>query len=415
MGARSFAISVYTALALSAGGVWAADPIKIAFVGGLSGPSALQGEEQLKGFFAAADLVNSQGGVLGGQKFEIVPFDNKANPQESLIVLRQAMDQDIRYVASTISSVAHAISEAVAKHNARNPDHPVVFLNFNALDPALTEAKCNFWHFRFEVNSDTQVDVLTNSMAKQRSLRKVYLINQDYAYGQSVSRTAREMLARKRPDIQLVGDDLVPLLKVKDFAPYVSKIRASGAEAVLTGNWGNDLSLLIKASKEANLPATYYTLLGALFGTPAAIGSAGADRVITVASWHLNAADPAWEQRLIQYAEKYKSTSDMAYLPPFRVLGMLATAIDKAGSQDPAKVAHMLEGAKYAGPSGDSWMRADDHQIIAPLYLMSFVKAGRANAKHDAEGTGYGWRTEELAAAQAIAPPIRCQMERPRH
>ncbi len=145
-----------------------ADSIKIAFIGGLSGPSALQGEEQLKGFFAAADLVNSQGGALGGRKFEIIPFDNKANPQETLIVLRQAMDQDIRYVTSTISSVAHAISEAVAKHNARNPDRPLLFLNFNALDPALTEAKCNFWHFRFEVNSDTQVEVLTDSMVKQR-------------------------------------------------------------------------------------------------------------------------------------------------------------------------------------------------------------------------------------------------------
>lgn len=414
MDTRGVLIAGCIALAANLPDARSADNIRIAFIGGLSGPSALQGEEQLKGFLAAAELVNSQGGTLGGHKFEIVPFDNKANPQEALIVLRQAMDQDIRYVASTLSSVAHAISEAVAKHNARNPDRPVLFLNFNALDPALTEAKCNFWHFRFEVNSDTQVDVLTDAMAKQRSVRKVYLINQDYAYGQSVSRAAREMLARKRPDIQLVGDDLIPLLKVKDFAPYVSKIRASGADVVLTGNWGNDLSLLIKASKEANLPATYYTLLGAFFGTPAAIGSAGADRVRTVASWHVNAADPAWEQRLSLYAAKYKSTSDMAYLPPFRVLNMLATAMDKAGSQDPAKVAHALEGARYSGPSGDSWMRTDDHQIIAPVYLMSFVKAGQTPARHDAEGTGYGWRTDELIPAQSIAPPIRCQMERPR-
>jgi branched-chain amino acid transport system substrate-binding protein len=376
VGTRGVLIAGCIALAVGLPDARSADTIRIAFIGGLSGPSALQGEEQLKGFFAAAELLNSQGGALGGHKFEIVPFDNKANPQESLIVLRQAMDQDIRYVASTLSSVANAISEAVAKHNARNADRPVLFLNFNALDPALTESKCNFWHFRFEVNSDTQVEVLTEAMAKQRSVRKVYLINQDYAYGQSVSRATREMLARKRPDIQLVGDDLIPLLKVKDFAPYVSKIRASGADAVLTGNWGNDLSLLIKASKEAKLPATYYALLGAFFGTPSAIGSAGADRVRTVASWHVNAADTVWEQRLSLYAKRYRSTSDMAYLPPFRVLNMLATAMDKAGSQDPAKVARALEGARYSGPSGDSWMRADDHQIIAPVYLMSFVKAG---------------------------------------
>ena len=393
----------------------ASETVRIAFIGNLSGTGALSGEEQLKAFQAAADLINSQGGVLGGGKVEIVPFDNKGSPQEALVVLKQAIDQDIRYVASTLSSVVHALSDAVAKHNARNPDRPILLLNFNALDPALTESRCNFWHFRFEVNSDTQVDVLTDVMGKQSAIHKVYLINQDYAYGQAVSRTAKAMLARKRPDIEIVGDELIPLLKIKDFAPYVSKIRATAADTVLSGNWGNDLSLLVKAGREANLQVTYYTLLGAQWGTPSAVGAAGADRLKSVAAWHMNAADQIWEERLQGYAVKYKSTSDMAYLPPFRVVDMLASAINKVGTQDPAKVAYALEGAKYSGPTGDSWMRADDHQLIAPEYVMSFVKAGQPGVKHDVEGTGYGWRTDELLAAQAIAPPIRCQMKRPRN
>jgi branched-chain amino acid transport system substrate-binding protein len=104
---------------------------------------------------------------------------------------------------------------------------PVLFFDYNALDPALTESKCNFWHFRFEAHADMQVNVLTDYLARQTSVHKVYLINQDYAYGQAVRRAAKEMLAVKRPDIQIVGDDLVPLGKVKDFAPYVAKIRAS--------------------------------------------------------------------------------------------------------------------------------------------------------------------------------------------
>ena len=391
----------------------AADTIKIAFIAGLSGPFAYQGEEALKVFYAAAELHNSESKDAARTKFEIIPFDSKSNPQEALIVLKRAIDQDIRFVASTTSSTAHAITAAVAKHNARNPGRTVLFLNYNALDPALTEAKCNFWHFRFEVHSDTQVDVLTDVMAKQRSIQKVYLINQDYAYGQAVSRASREMLEKKRPDIQIVGDELIPLNKIKDFAPYVAKIRATGAGTVLTGNAGSDLSLLIKASKEADLQVTYYTLLGALFGTPAAIGAEGAERIKTLASWHLNAAGPVWEQRLIQYASKYKSKSDFAYLPPFRILDMLASAMSKAGTQDPLRVAQALEGATYKGPSGDSWMRAEDHQLIAPVYVMSFVKAGQGPVKHDAEGTGYGWRTDTLIPAQSIIPGIRCKMERP--
>ncbi|HVY05605.1 MAG TPA: ABC transporter substrate-binding protein, partial [Burkholderiales bacterium] len=280
-------------LALYLGGAPAAEPLKIAFINTLSGAFALQGEETLKNVQTAVDIVNAKGGVFGGRPIEIVPFDNKGNPQETLIVLKQALDQDMRFVISGVSSIAHAITEAVGKHNARNPDRPVLFLDYGALDPALTEAKCSFWHFRFESHADMQVGVLADYMAKQPSVHKVYLINQDYAFGQATSKAAKEMLVAKRADIQIVGDELVPLGKVKDFAPYVAKIRASGADSVLTGNWGNDLSLLIKASNENGLSATYYTLLGAFFGTPGAIGAAGADRVKTLYAYNINAADAA--------------------------------------------------------------------------------------------------------------------------
>jgi branched-chain amino acid transport system substrate-binding protein len=67
----------------------------------------------------------------------------------------------------------------------------------------------------------------------------VYLINQDYSFGQSVRAQARAMMKEKRPDIEIVGDELHPLLKITDFAPYVAKIKASGADTVVTGNWGS--------------------------------------------------------------------------------------------------------------------------------------------------------------------------------
>ena len=176
----------------------------------LTGTFALVFEENLKLFRAAADEVNSRGGVLGGRTIEIVPFDNKGTPQETLIVLNQAIDQEIRYVLSTISSIALTISDALSKYNVRNPDRPVLFLNYDAPEPALTENKCSYWHFRFQPHSDMQVKVLTDHMAARPSVRKVYMINQGYPWGHSFKRAAREFLNSKRPDIQFVGDDLVP-------------------------------------------------------------------------------------------------------------------------------------------------------------------------------------------------------------
>ena len=392
----------------------AADTVKIAVLVALSGPNAIYGEGQLNAFNAAADLVNARGGVLGGRKIEIVPMDNKYNPQESLILLKKAVDDDVRFVASTVSSVVHALTDAVSKHNARNPDKTILLLNFNALDPALTESKCSFWHFRFEPHSDMQLTALTNFMVAKTFIRKVYLINQDYAFGQSVSRGSREQLTAKRPDIAIVGDDLIPLAKVKDFAPYVAKIHASGADSVLTGNWGADLSLLLKASNEMGLNVHYYAMLAAGFGTASAIGAAGADRIKTIYSWHLNATDPTWERTLLEYRTRYKTNLDLAYLPAFRTVEMVSSAINKAGTTDPVKVAYALEGLHVAGPTGDSWMRAEDHQIIAPIFVMSFVKAGQPGAKHDIEGTGYGWKTESVLGPNETLPPVRCAMERPR-
>jgi branched-chain amino acid transport system substrate-binding protein len=390
-----------------------AETIKIAVLVPLSGPNGIVGKGQINGFNAAANHINTQGVFPDGKTIEIVPMDNKGNPQESLLLLKRAIDEDIRYVASTISSVVHALNDAVPKHNARNPDRTVLLLNFNALDPALTEAKCNFWHFRFEPHSDTQLNALTNYMAAQRAIQKVYLLNQDYAFGQSVRRGSKEQLQARRPDIQIVGDDLIPLAKVMDFAPYVAKIRASGADSVLTGNWGTDLTLLLKASHESDLPVNFYTLQAANFGTASAIAAAGADRMKAVYSWHLNAADPTWEKTLLKYQALYKTNADLAYLPAFRTLQMLAAAIAKAHSTDPAKVAHALEGMRLAGPTGEAWMRAEDHQLIAPIYVMSFAKAGTSEVKHDAEGTGFGWKTEMLIDGKANVPAMKCQMERP--
>ncbi len=401
------------ALLLQFAAAWPSDTVKIAVLVGLSGTNAIYGEGQLNAFYAAAELLNARGGVLGGRKIEIVPMDHKNTPQEALIQFKRAVDEDIHYIASTVSSIVHALSDAAAKHNARNPGQAILLLNFNALDPALTEAKCNFWHFRFEPHTDMQLMALTGYMATQASIKSVYMLNQDYAYGQSVSRGGREQLAAKRPDVAIVADELIPLGKVKDFAPYVAKIRASGADSVLTGNWGSDLSLLIKASNETGLKAHYYALLAAGFGTPSAIGAAGADRMKTIYSWHLNAADAKWERVILDFQSKFKTNADLAYLPAFRVVDMVAAAMEKAKSADPKKVAYALEGIHVAGPTGDSWVRAEDHQLIGPIFVLSFVKAGQPGVKHDVEGTGFGWKTEVVLTPNETLPPVRCQMDRP--
>ena len=323
-------------------------------------------------------------------------------------------DQGIRYFfMGNGSNVAIALSDAVTKHNRRNPDQTILFLNYGAVDPSLTNDKCSFWHFRFDADTDMKMQALTNYMVKEKSIKKVYLINQDYAFGQGVSRAAKAMLAQKRPDIEIVGDDLHPVGKVKDFAPYVSKIKASGADSIITGNWGNDLSLLVKAAKESGLKADFYTYYAGIVGGPTAIGQAGED-VRQVSMWHNNVGDAGSNALAEAYRKRFPDAKDdFFFLSLKNGVEMLARAMNEAKSTDPEKVAKTLEGMKFHSITGEDEMRADNHELLQPLFISSFEKAGGKGVKFDVERTGMGFKTVGRVEAKDTALPTTCKMERP--
>jgi branched-chain amino acid transport system substrate-binding protein len=404
------------ALAVLAAGVLPAAhaQIKIGFIDPLSGPFANVGEQGQRNYQLVIEELNARGGVLG-QKLELVPLDSKANPQEALNALKQLTDQGVRYVLQGNSSaVAGALSDGVAKHNQRNPDKSILYLNYGAVDPALTNDRCNFWHFRFDADADMKMQALVNYMATQKKIKKVYLINQDYAFGQAVSKAAKEMLPKKRPDVEIVGDDLHPLGKVKDFAPYIAKIKQSGADTVVTGNWGADLALLVKAGKDAGLKVDYYTYYAGLAGGPTAIGEAGDGHVKAVSHWFGNVGDSKSDAINQKYRKRFPdSKDDFVWLASYNAIEMLAKAMETAKSTDPLKVAQALEGMKFPGFTGEVTMRADNHQLLQPMYIATFAKAGTSGVRYDMERTGLGFRTEGRVEAKETMMPTTCKMQRP--
>jgi branched-chain amino acid transport system substrate-binding protein len=407
----AFAVLLQPFFVLSAAA--AEETLRVAAISPLSGPFAHTGEETIKQLRGAADLVNAKGGIFDGRRIEIVALDGKANAQDSLLALNAAIDGGIHFVAAHISSVNHALSDAIVKHNGRNPDRRILLLNFDGRDPALTETKCHFWHFRVNYHTDTEVNYLTDYLSQQPSVHKVYLINQDYAYGQAVERTTRELLAKKSQNIQIVGDDMVPLGKVKDFSPYAAKIRASGAETVVTSNWGNDLFLLVRAGQESGLDVRYYIFNGNVAGTTAGVGGAGVGKVVSLFPWHENADANAYQSFNAGFRAKYKTAENFDYITAHRSITMLAKAMEKARSDDPLKVAVALEGMEFDGPEGRVWMRPEDHQLIAPIYLARLSRVGEAGVNVDVDNTGLGWKTVAKVEGKDAVPPIKCTVERP--
>ena len=389
-----------------------AEVVKIAFIDPLSGPLGNVGQNQLKSFQFLAEKLNEKKAAGPGVTFEIVAFDNKASPQESLTQLKAAQDQGIRYVTQgNGSGAAGAIIDAVNKFNERNPDKAMLFMNYAAVDPDLTNSKCSFWHFRFDADTSMKMEGLTTFMAKDPKIKKVFLINQNYAHGQQVAKFAKELLARKRPDIQIVGEDLTPIAQTKDFAPYVAKIKASGADTVISGNWGADLTLLIKAAKEAGLDANFYTYYAGVTGTPTVMGASGAEKVKMIAYWHNNVDQNAFEPLYKEFKAKY---NDELYVAAAWVeMNMLAESIKRAKSTEPTKVAFAMEGMTVKGPgAGEETMRKTDHQTQMTLYIATWTKAG-GKLKYDVENTGYTFRTDAILDPYVSSTPTSCQMKRP--
>ena len=408
-------LAIGAALVVNAGSVLAqAKPlagqtVKMMWIDPLTGLMGPVGSNQAKSWQFFAEKFNASNPA--GVKFEIITVDNKLSPTESLNALKSAIDQGIRYVIQgNGSSVATALIDAINKHNERNPGKEIVYLNEAAVDPDLTNSKCSFWHFRFDGDTTMKMEALTTFIKDQKDVKKVYLLNQNYSHGQQVARFAKENLARKRPDIQIAGEDLHPLAQVRDFAPYIAKIKASGADSVITGNWGSDLALLVKAANEGGYTGKFFTYYTGVTGTPSALGTNGAGRVYQVSYVHYNMGGQmdAWLKEF-----KAKNNDDFYTGSIIRIYETLGAAMAKAKSIDPVKVAFALEGLKVKSAfGGEVEMRKTDHQLQQTLYITVWQKAD-AKYPYSPENTGMTLAPVATYEPYVSSTPTSCQMVRP--
>jgi branched-chain amino acid transport system substrate-binding protein len=403
-GALAFVFTFYCGVAR------AEETIRIGYSEILSGTFAQVGDQGIKTIQFSIDQINARGGVLG-KKLELVAYDNKGQPSEALIMLQKMVDDNITVMLNCgPSNIGAALIPAVDKNNARDPNHRMVLMNCGALAPELTNEQCSFWHFRSSAHAGMQAEIMVRALPK--TVTKVYMINQDYLFGQSAQRDLKVFLGKLRPDIQIVGEDMVPLGKIKDFSSYIAKIKASGADALLTGNWGPDLTLLIKAGMDSGLPVQYHTMLGHLAGTPTAIGAGGDGRVHSVISFHENVGVEKNDPKINAMVESFRSKFDFDFIFGDRdaAVALIAGAIQKAGSTDALKIALAMENLTITDTAGEAaTMRPEDHQMLMTYYGSVFSK----DVKYDSEKTGLGWRTSAVVKAADIGQPTTCKMKRP--
>jgi branched-chain amino acid transport system substrate-binding protein len=409
----SFALKFTAAavLVLAASGAFAqkGETVKMVRIDPLTGLLGPVGVSQLKGYQFFAEKFSGKGNPAG-VNFEIIGMDNKLSPTESLNALKAAIDQGVRYIIQgNGSSVALALSDAVTKHNERNPGKEVLYLNDSAVDPDLTNSKCSYWHFRFDADTSMKMEAMSSFMVDQPDIKKVYILGQNYSHGVQGAKSAKETLARKRPDIQIVGEDLHPLAQVRDFAPYIAKIKAAGADTVITGNWGSDLSLLVKAANENGYTGKFFTYYAGVTGTPTALGTNGAGRVYQIAYSHYNMGGQM-DKWMNEFKAKYND--DFYTGSTIRIFETVGAAMAKAKSTDPVKVAAALEGISVKSFNGEVQMRKMDHQLQQPLYMTVWQKADK-KYPYNPENTGMTLVPLKEYPNYVSSTPTSCQMKRP--
>ena len=394
--------------------VQAQEPVRIAFMDPLSGAFASIGTSGLKQIQFAADyLFNSKGGILGGRMIEIVPLDNQQSPTETQIQFRRAVSDNLRIIVQGNSSaVANALNSAVTRHNRRNPGQEILQINYSAVDPILTEENCSFWHFRFDAHAVMKLNVLTDYIAENQDVKSIYIIGQDYSFGQVVSDTSIRLLKEKRPDIEIVGNEFHPIGQVKDFTPYVTKIVSSGADAVITGNFGADMVSLARSIIDNGLDIPIYTFYAAYDGITATLGADGKNKIRLIHNETSNPIPTEERKAFIRAFKAANPNNDVTQPRIINALSMVVAAMEETQSTDPYDIATALEDMRFTTLSGEEiWMRGEDHQIFQSLHISVHTDEG---VEFDADNSGFGLFSEFHVPAEETIVPVNCSMDRPR-
>jgi branched-chain amino acid transport system substrate-binding protein len=344
-----------------AGQALAADTVNIVMIDPISGPMKSIGDMSVWGTQFAVDEVNAAGGLLG-KKVKLMPEDSQLKPDVATRKATKAIMQDeAQFIFQlTSTAVAQALMDVAEKNK-------IIYVNFGAESDFLTGKNFIKYMFRTCFTTSNRARAYAEFF-KTKPWRKFYLMNQDYAFGHAVADDFKKVISKEIPDAKIVGEDFAPIGH-KDFAPYFTKILASGAEIIFTGNYGVDLGNLLKQGAQLGVKARYATYFLDGDDQLPDIGQAAVGSFVN--STYLPTINtPQNKAFLERWHKKFKSTqhpwptSNLGY--SYNGAMFFFEAVKKANSFDPEAIIKAWEGMEYNSLIGKQIMRACDHQIMMP-------------------------------------------------
>ncbi|XSC42692.1 ABC transporter substrate-binding protein [Bradyrhizobium sp. RDT10] len=387
--------------------------LKVAVIETLSGSQAATGALLVTAAQYAIDRLNAAGGY-NGQPIQLLTYDNQGTPTGASARVTAAIGEGVNVILQGASSaVAGQITEDVRRYNLRNPKQPALYLNSAAEARELTGEKCHFYHFKFALDAEMRLRAASKAIRDGKfPASNVFSINQDYSWGRDME-TAIKGHATEG-SYKVVDAVLHDVNRIQDFTPYITRIAATNADTVITGNWGTDLVRLMRASADSKLKARF---IGMFLDGPGNVTSAG-----DAAEGHINLevfnAEANGERGIAfqkDFLERTKAqtlvNSHARTVISLLFLGEALKLAPANGSIDVRKIAEAMEMVTFDSPAGKVTLRADDHQALLPIAITEVSR----DAAFKVENSPFGFKPLlKVEGPDAVTPPqSACKMQRP--
>lgn len=335
-------LSAATSIALAGVAVHAvaADTIKIAMAGPVSGPVAQYGDMQFIGAKMAIKRINDAGGV-DGRQLEGVVFDDACEPKQAVAVANRIVNEGIRFV------VGHLCSGSTQPASDIYEDEGVMMITPASTSPAITERGYEMI-FRTIGLDNMQGPVAADYIIHHAKPERVAVIHDKQQYGEGIATAVRQGLEEAGVDVVMfegitAGD--------KDFSGLISKMAREKVDFVYYGGYHPELGLILRQSRDAGFEAQFMGPEGV--GNPditAIAGDASEGLLVTLPPSFDE--DPRNADLVKAFKANDEDPSGPFVMPAYTAVQVMADGIEGADSTDPYDVAEYLRSHTFDTPIG---------------------------------------------------------------
>ena len=335
---RFASIAVAAALACSAA---SAETVKIGYAGPMSGPVAQYGDMVLAGIETAVEQVNAAGGA-GGNKLELVKFDDACEPKQGVAVANKIVSQGIKFV------VGHVCSGATIPAADIYENEGILMVTPSATAPQLTEGKKRKFIFRTIGRDDQQGPAAAQYIITKVKPKKVAVLHDKQSYGQGIATAVKKDLdAAKIPVVLFEGINAGDT----DYSAVITKLKSQGVDFVYFGGYHPEMGLLLRQAREQGVKATFMGPEGVGNKDVTAIAGPASEGMLVTLPADFS-ADPANAGLVKAFTDKKRDANGPFQMPSYSAVKVIADGIAGAKSTDPTKVAAYLHSHAFQTPIG---------------------------------------------------------------